>query len=201
MGATSQGVKNTAWFASDNMSTAGYLWLLRSVAVQAHRVLVSGGHMLCFCDWRQSINLAPAIESSGLRFRQEVIWDKKSAGLGMGFRAQHEKILAFCKGTARYPGNTGSVLSTPRVPRSRSTHPTEKPQPLLQALVRVVTTEGDLVIDPFCGTGSTGVAATSLGRRFMGCEREPAYAREARARLGAVGTLQEGQAGLFGGAA
>jgi site-specific DNA-methyltransferase (adenine-specific) len=66
----------------------------------------------------------------------------------------------------------------------RNTHPTVKPVELMSWLVRLVCPPDGLVLDPFAGSGSTGVAALSEGRQFLGIERDPAYARIARARLG-----------------
>jgi len=65
----------------------------------------------------------------------------------------------------------------------RNTHPTVKPVELMGWLVRLVCPPGGLVLDPFVGSGSTGVAALSESRQFLGIERDPAYARIARARL------------------
>jgi DNA modification methylase len=66
---------------------------------------------------------------------------------------------------------------------ARNPHPTVKPLAVMRWLVRLVTPEGGLVLDPFCGSGSTGAAAVIEGRRFLGFEREPAYATIARARI------------------
>lgn len=65
---------------------------------------------------------------------------------------------------------------------SRNTHPTVKPTDLMRWLVRLVTPPGGLVLDPFCGSGSTGKAAILEDRRFVGCELSPEYAEIARAR-------------------
>ncbi len=62
-------------------------------------------------------------------------------------------------------------------------HPTQKPVALIARSLRASTNPGDLVLDPFAGSGATGVAALSLGRRFLGCEREDAYAQLAAVRL------------------
>ena len=65
-------------------------------------------------------------------------------------------------------------------------HPTQKPVALVDRGLRASTNAGDLVFDPFSGSGSTGVAALELDRRFIGCEREESYARLAAQRLNAV---------------
>lgn len=73
---------------------------------------------------------------------------------------------------------------TARRPRPvRNTHPTVKPVELMRWLVRLVTPAGGLVLDPFCGSGTTGIAAVLEDRRFVGVEREAEHARTARARI------------------
>ncbi|MRJ02225.1 MAG: site-specific DNA-methyltransferase [Epsilonproteobacteria bacterium] len=62
-------------------------------------------------------------------------------------------------------------------------HPTQKPVKLLKHLIKIASNGGDLVLDPFMGVGSTGVAALELGRRFIGMEIDPAYFEAARKRL------------------
>lgn len=80
----------------------------------------------------------------------------------------------------------------------RGQHPTQKPVGVMMWALELATKPGDLVLDPFCGSGTTGVAALRLGRRFIGIEREPAYAAVARERLRAEGqglTLTSARAG------
>ena len=84
--------------------------------------------------------------------------------------------------------NPGGMEHDPKwAPRIRkNNHPTVKPVALMKYLVRLVTPAGGLVLDPFCGSGSTGVAALQLGHDFLGCEMNPDYLDIIRARLGAV---------------
>jgi DNA modification methylase len=62
-------------------------------------------------------------------------------------------------------------------------HPVQKPLGLMRMLVAVSTNPGDLVVDPFCGSGTTCLAARQLGRHFIGFERDPEFARKCRQRL------------------
>jgi site-specific DNA-methyltransferase (adenine-specific) len=82
---------------------------------------------------------------------------------------------------------TGIRENRPR----RNTHPTVKPTALMRYLCRLVTQPGGIVLDPFCGSGSTGKAALLEGFRFIGIERESDYAAIARARIAAVKSLHE----------
>ena len=68
----------------------------------------------------------------------------------------------------------------------RKVHPTQKPEALLHRILLASTKPGDVVLDPFFGTGTTGAVAKRLGRHFIGVEREPAYIAAAEARIAAV---------------
>src|SRR5262249_54510046 len=73
----------------------------------------------------------------------------------------------------------------------KKVHPTQKPEGLLARVILSSSRPGDLVLDPFFGTGTTGAVARRLGRRFIGIEREAAYARPAEARIAAAEPLAE----------
>ena len=87
----------------------------------------------------------------------------------------------------------------------RGQHPTQKPVGVMQWVLELATKPGDLVLDPFCGSGTTGVACLRLGRRFIGIEKEATYAAVARERLEAESqglSLRDARAGqlpMFGG--
>ncbi|HXW83386.1 MAG TPA: site-specific DNA-methyltransferase, partial [Candidatus Binataceae bacterium] len=77
---------------------------------------------------------------------------------------------------------------TPRSERLSGGHPTQKPLELLERIVRLWSKPGYLVLDCFLGTGTTAVAAQRLARRWVGIEKDPAYAAAARKRLSEPGT-------------
>lgn len=198
-GAPSQGIASermksgeVEWFAGDNMTTPGLVWLLRSVAFEAERILVPGGSLIVFCDWRMWANLAPALESGGLRLQNMIVWDKGHAGMGTGFKPTHELAIHLCNGPGKFHDMCGSnVLRFGRVRGQDKDHPTQKPVDLIQSLIRVSAARDALVVDPFCGSGSHGVAALKEGRRFLGVERDPEYCDVARRRLAATGENRE----------
>jgi DNA modification methylase len=197
-GLRSENIRRLGWFVGDNMGTAGLAWLLRSVAVEALRVVKPSGSVVVFCDWRMMATLQPAIESAGLRFQNLLVWDKQSMGLGIGFRAQHELALHFTLGAPEYHDKgTGNVLRSKRVTADEREHQTQKPTDLMARIIRVVCPPGGLVLDPFAGSGSTGVAAIECGRSFLGFERDPDHVAVARQRL--IDSASQGS--LFGGAA
>jgi DNA modification methylase len=183
-GLRSETITRLGWFTGDNMGTAGLVFLLRSVAFEACRVLPPTGSMLTFCDWRMVPNLAPAIESAGLRYQNMVVWDKGAMGLGAGFRSQHETILHHTNGSPAYHNlGTGNVIRAGRVTADEREHQTQKPLDLMAKLIRVVCPAGGVVLDPFMGSGSTGVAAIQAGYGFVGIERSPDHFETACRRI------------------
>jgi DNA modification methylase len=155
------------------MTTAGLVFLLREIAYESIRVVKPAGSFLVFADWRMVPTLVPAIESAGLRYQGLLVWDKGSMGLGNGFRCQHEMILHYTYGSPQYHArDVGNVIKAPRVHHAGREHQTQKPVELLRALIRVVAPPNGVVLDPFAGSGSTGVAAKSIGRKAVLFERD-----------------------------
>lgn len=95
------------------------------------------------------------------------------------------ECMAIMHRTGRKRWNGGGFPAFWSVPIERSdrVHPTQKPLALILRLVEQFTDPGDVVLDPFCGSGTTGVACLRLGRRFVGVERDPRYAALAHERL------------------
>src|ERR1700741_3663969 len=95
-------------------------------------------------------------------------------------QARSDWTIPLCTGEERLKGADGKKL-----------HPTQKPEALLARVILSSSRPGDLVLDPFSGTGTTGATAKRLGRQFIGIERDPAYAAAAEARISAVEPLPE----------
>lgn len=183
------GMTNADWFQGDAMITTGLVWLLRRVAIEAHRVLTDKGSLCLFCDWRLPPALAPALESSGLRWRNLVVWDKLSAGLGTStFRARHELVLHFVKGTGlpRHSVTIGNVIPAKRVAPAKRNHPTAKPIELLETIIRATTPEDGTVVDVFAGGGSLAEAALRTGRRAIVSDISVRHVATIRARVEAT---------------
>lgn len=167
---------------NDQMTTHGFMWLMRTVARSCRPLIVPGGSLLSFIDWRQWPNLLGAIESCDYRVNGMLVWNKLHFGMGNGFRGQHELILHASRGVPDvYDRAVGNVLSYGR--DATDDHPSPKPVDLLTQLVRVATKEGSLVLDPFAGAGSTLIAAKNMGRHAIGIEIEERYCEIAAKRL------------------
>jgi modification methylase len=143
--------------------------------------------------WRKS---NPMPNFRGRRFtnaHETLIWASREPG-GKGYTFNYEALkagnedvqvrsdwtLPLCTGEERLKGADNKKL-----------HPTQKPEALLARVILSSSRPGDLVVDPFCGTGTTGAVARRLGRRFFGTERDSSYAEAARARIAAVEPLPE----------
>jgi len=113
------------------------------------------------------------------RYVGEIIWDKKAPGMGNPIRYSHENVAIFEKGMPAYPmGETFSIVVDMRAP---TLHPHQKPPLLMETLVNVAG--APVVLDPFMGSGSTGVAALKTGRKFIGIELDPKHFETAVARV------------------
>ncbi len=116
------------------------------------------------------------------RLKEVLVWDKGRPGFGATFRRSFECVLVLEKGEPRYRGSAIPTLMSAARANTRL-HPHAKPVGLLERLIALSSDPGDLVLDPFAGSGSAGVAAANLGRRFVGIEIAPEYAEIARSRL------------------
>jgi site-specific DNA-methyltransferase (adenine-specific) len=133
---------------------------------QLFRVLAKNSHLYLFCDPETMFVAKPAGERAGFKFWKPLIWRKDRIGMGYHYRAQYECILFFEKGKRKL-ANLGisDVISAPRVING---YPAEKPVAVSEVLVQQSSSAGELVIDPFMGSGSAGVAAARHGRNFAG---------------------------------
>ena len=114
-------------------------------------------------------------ESKGYTFHYEAL-----KGGNEDLQMRSDWFIPLCTGDERLKGNDGLKV-----------HPTQKPEALLARTILSATNPGDVILDPFFGTGTTGAVARRLGRRFIGIERETIYAEAARARIDAVEPLSQ----------
>lgn len=165
------------WLGGDNMGTDSYLWFMRAVANDCLRLATTGSPAYVFTDWRQINTVVTAWESAGWTYKTLIVWDKAKGGaMGSWWRNNHEFIAVFVKGKAR-PLSSCSFFNTWSGTKPQGgEHPTEKPVDLLRYLISSITPTGARILDPFAGSGTTGVAALLEGMAFIGIERDPQYA-------------------------
>ena len=131
-----------------------------------------------------------------LSFIQQIIWDKGPGGLGWRYRRTYETVLVATRkgGKMSWYDRTGRVWNVIRpgdygihkITPTADQHPTQKPVELFELFIRLHTKPGDLVVDPFCGSGSSGVAAKKLGRSWLGCDTDIRWVEMTRRRLAAT---------------
>ncbi len=172
--------------------------LRKFVAVESTRVCI--GWSLVFCQIEGVIPWRDSFLKAGAKWRRAQIWVKPDSTPNFsGDRpAQSFESIAtvWCgKGRSVWNGGGGRGHYIYNVDASRSgsanEHPTTKPVPLMMELVERFTNPGDTILDPFCGSGSTGVACIRLGRNFIGIEKDETYAKLARERLAAEASGQD----------
>jgi len=151
------------------------------------RVLRPDTHFYLFCDAETMFVAKPEAERAGFRFWKPLVWDKRTIGMGYHYRARYEFILFFEKGKRRLNDlGIADVISVPRVHRGS---PAQTPSKVSEITIAQSTQTGDLVADPFMGSGSVGVAAARLGRRFTGTDVSPEAVRLTAQRLGEFGAV------------
>lgn len=151
-----------------------------AIFAELHRVLAADAHAYVLADYRTQPVFEEAARAAGFRVRTPLVWDKCSPGLGGLYRAQYELVGVYEKGSR--PGNFRNRSNVIRAPRVARGYPTEKPVRLLRPLISQSSRRGELVLDPFCGSGSMGRAARELGRRALLCDIDVRVARH-RLRL------------------
>lgn len=171
------------WFVTFPNARFGELF------AEIYRVLKKNAHFYLFCDAETMFVAKPLAEAQGFKFWKPLIWDKRKIGMGYHYRARYECILFFEKGKRRL-ADLG-VPDVIEVPRIYNGYPTEKPVAVAETLVLQSSKPGELVVDPFMGSGAFGVATVSAKRRFAGGDISPkalTIARDRLSRLGAVET-------------
>jgi len=149
---------------------------------QFYRVLKMNSHCYIMCDQETMFIIKPIGEQAGFTFKKFLIWDKVNQGMGYSYRARHELILFFSKGKRALNNKSiPDILQHKRI--HRASYPTEKPFELVEIPILQSTQPGELVCDPFCGSGSTGVAALSQHRNFIGGDTSDEAIERTRDRL------------------
>lgn len=160
---------NNPTIANDTLSTRGYQSLMRSVLNKFDGVVV-----YMFTDWRMWVYLFDIVEASGFGVKSMIVWNKKTPGMGMGWRAQHELVMFAHKTKPKWDNHKGygNVIECTR--SGNELHPTQKPVELLeQILDNTAWAKG--VLDTFGGSGTTLIAAESKGQESYLMELDPGF--------------------------
>jgi DNA modification methylase len=185
-------------FASGEMSREAFTAFLRDSLAPAVLACRDGAIAFVCMDWRHIGELLDAASNTFTELKNLCVWNKTNAGMGSFYRSKHELVFVFKAGTGAHTntfglGETGRYrtnvwdyagVNTLRKDRMEelSMHPTVKPVALVADAIRDVTRRGDLVLDPFGGSGTTLIAAERTGRTARLIEIDPAYCDVIRKR-------------------
>ena len=177
--------------ASGEMSREEFVAFLTQSLGNAAAGLKPGGVMFTCMDWRHVGELQTALEALGLRCLNICVWVKDAPGMGSLYRSQHELVFVTRKDGASHKNNiqlgtygrnrsnvwhyAGATGGRPDEDDDFSLHPTVKPLRMVRDALLDVTGQGDLVLDPFLGSGTTLLAAERCRRRCIGIELDPGY--------------------------
>jgi site-specific DNA-methyltransferase (adenine-specific) len=169
-------------FGLDELST---IWIK-----EAYRVLRQDTCAYVFTRWDVLPTWQSALHDAGFVIVQHLIWDKSHWGAGdlRYYGSQTESILFCRKGNPELfwrqrRGNVYKTVSRAFLPEQSDLHPTQKPESLMRIFVTDSTRAGATILDPFMGSGTTGVACVKTGRNFIGIELDEGYFRIAEKRI------------------
>ena len=149
---------------------------VKDYAPEFYRVLKEGTHCYVMTNHKNLINMLNVFTDCGFHFVKSLIWDKGNKIMGTFYMSQFEYILFFRKGKAKNINNCGTsdIISVPNKKTKdrdgNNIHNTEKPVRLMEILIENSSNIGDVVLDCFMGSGTTGVACVNTDRKFIGIE-------------------------------
>ena len=176
------GVHKASW---DSEIPGAHVWM------DIRRVLKRGGSLLVMCGLKY---LPPTMTllQEFLDYQWMFAWYKPNAmQFGKTGFSKLDVVLWYSKERATAQTKKLDVIVEPiRVKANKFGHPTPKPVPVMTHLIECVTNPGDIIFDPFIGSGTTAVAAKKLGRHYFGCDINPEYVELARQRVAKVDGVQ-----------
>jgi modification methylase len=196
-------------------SLAVYDDFTREWLAEAHRILKDDGTIWVIGSYHNIYRVGALLQDEGYWILNDIVWRKSNPMpnfRGTRFTNAHETLICCAKDEkARYTFNYRAMKALNDDLQMRSdwvlpicaggervkgedgskAHPTQKPEALLYRILLACTKPGDVVLDPFFGTGTTGAVARRLGRRWIGIERETAYLKVARERIASTLPLDE----------
>ncbi len=161
-----------------------FAWLKPAFA-EMYRVLADNSFCVSFYGWTFADRFVTAYRNAGFRIVGHITFKKNYVSSTGYMRSQHECAYLLAKGRPQKPEAPISDVM-PWAYSGNHHHPSEKAVKTLMPLVEAFSQPGGLVLDPFCGSASTLLAAKSLGRSYLGIELDPNYHAIASRRLGAV---------------
>lgn len=152
---------------------------------KVYRVLKNGSHAYFMVNSTNLLKLGNELEKVGFKIHNFLIWKKNNCTPSQYYMKNCEYIIFCRKGSAKYINNIGDSKTVHEFNNilGNKCHPTEKPIDLLKFYIENSSKSNDIVLDPFMGSGSTGLACLELNRQFIGYEIEEEYFLTAQNRL------------------
>ena len=175
-------------FSGDNMDQHSFTEFLRMVLNKCRQKAKPESICAVFIDWRNLPAATDALQAAGWVYHGIVVWDKgNSRPIPNRFRNDCEYVVWGTNGRRSTNYHDGATVlpgcyRIAGVPTRQKNRQTEKPVALLEKLIAICP-EGGTVLDPFMGSGSTGVACVNTGRNFVGIELDPGYFQTAQERI------------------
>ena len=179
---TTQSTKQGKIFPHNEVKISDY-------APEFYRVLKDGSHCYVMTNHVNLIEMLNTFTEQGFHFIKALIWDKGNKISGRFYMSQFEYILFFRKGRGKQINHCGTsdILAVPnkktKGPDGKNLHDTEKPIDLMKILIENSSQPTEVVLDPFMGIGSTGIAAVQTNRNFIGIEKDDNYFEIAQKRI------------------
>lgn len=159
---------------------------LDDFATQSFRVMKENTSAYIFCSWH-NVDLFKQAFQQKFKIKNIIVWVKNNHGSGDlkgAYAPKHEFIIFMHKGRSLFRGKrVPDVVNIDKVTPSKMTHPTEKPIGINELFIKNNSDENSVILDPFMGSGSTGVAAKNLNRDFIGIELDEEYFKIAEKRI------------------
>ena len=208
-------IRDLAW--ADDLPLDTHLEALHARLVEVRRVLAGHGSLYLHVDWRTTHHARFLLDEvfGPDRFLNEIVWAYDYGGRARDrWPRKHDTILWYAKGESwlfdreavgrvpylapglvgpekaargKLPTDVWWMTIVPPASKERTGYPTQKPVRLVERIVAASSRPGDLVLDPYAGSGTTGVAAARLGRRYLLLDRNPVAVEIARGRLAETG--------------
>lgn len=185
---------NSGGMLQKELNKKGKVFEFNSVNIEdylheLYRVLKDGTHCYLMCNHVNLTHFLKVIDESKFHFIKCLIWQKGNLILGTKYMNAFEYILFMSKGTNRNVNDCGipDILSVPNIKTKDidggNIHDSEKPVRLMEILITQSSNKGDIVLDPFAGSGSTLLACINKNRRFIGWEIDPKYHKLCEKRI------------------
>lgn len=162
--------------------------------IDAYRVLKPDSFCISFYGWSRVDAFFSVWRQAGFQPVGHIVWQKNYASRTGLLQYRHEQAYVLAKGNPRRSGKALSDVQPWHYSGNRA-HPTEKSVRILKPIIEGFSESGDVVLDPFSGSGSTAVAASLAGRRYIGIELEDRYCHHARKRLAGADAFAARKAG------